>query len=209
VSDSRARIVEEGFDAIADEYLAWTTRIVNDAKLEYAAELVRRLPSGSRVLELGCGAGEPCTTYLAEHLKVTGVDISEEQLRRARTNVPGAEFVAPDFTTLDFDAASFDGVAAFYCLNHVPREGLASLLARVHDWLRPAGLLVASFGAGDEEAWVGSWLGTTMFFSSWDADTNRRLLQDAGFTLLVDDLVTTREPEPDGESTFQWIVAQR
>jgi hypothetical protein len=45
-----------------------------------------------------------------------------------------------------------------------------------------------------------------MFFSSYDADTNRRLLQDAGLTLVLDEVVTMKEPE--GEVAFLWVLAQ-
>jgi hypothetical protein len=48
-----------------------------------------------------------------------------------------------------------------------------------------------------------------MFFSSWEPATNRRLLQDAGFELLVDELVTIREPPPDGDALFEWVLARR
>lgn len=48
-----------------------------------------------------------------------------------------------------------------------------------------------------------------MFFSSFPPDVNRRLLGDAGFELLLDELVTTWKPEPDGEGTWHWVLAQR
>ena len=46
-----------------------------------------------------------------------------------------------------------------------------------------------------------------MFFSSHDAATNRRLLAAAGFELLVDEIVETREPE--GPVPFLWVLARR
>jgi hypothetical protein len=45
-----------------------------------------------------------------------------------------------------------------------------------------------------------------MFFSAFDADTNRRLLRDAGFRLELDEVVTMREPE--GEVAFLWVLAR-
>ena len=39
------------------------------------------------------------------------------------------------------------------------------------------------------------------------AETNRRLLADAGFELEHDELVTIHEPE--GEATFHWVLATR
>jgi hypothetical protein len=46
-----------------------------------------------------------------------------------------------------------------------------------------------------------------MFFSGYDADTNRRLLQELGFELLIDEAVTMHEPE--GEATFFWVLAKK
>ena len=47
-------------------------------------ELTHRLPEGARVLELGCGAGVADTRELARRFSVTRVDISPEQVSRAR-----------------------------------------------------------------------------------------------------------------------------
>jgi cyclopropane fatty-acyl-phospholipid synthase-like methyltransferase len=208
MSDPRAELVGRGYDAVADEYLEWTTHIEGDPKLEFLSDLRARLELGARILELGCGAGEPCTRLLAERFAVTGVDISAEQLARARSNVPEAEFIQADFTSLELPPASFEAVAAFYSLNHVPRELLPELFARVHSWLVPGGLLLASLGISDTHAWTGTWLGTTMFFSSYTHETNSRLLDEAGFERLRDELVTIVEPEPDGEGAFQWVVCR-
>ena len=209
MSDTRTQLVRTGYDAIADDYLAWTARIEDDPKVAYVEQLSALLDAGARVLELGCGAGEPCTRILAERFDVTGVDISAEQLGRARARIPNARFVHADLTTLELDPESYDAVVAIYVLNHVPRELLPGLLDRVAASLVPGGLFLASFGAGDTPAWTGDWLGTTMFFSSWDAPTNRRLLLEAGFQLAHDELVTIHEPEPNGPATFQWVLGRR
>jgi SAM-dependent methyltransferase len=210
VTDPRTQLVADGYDVMADEYLAWTSRIEGDPKTAYVTQLSARLRNGAHVLELGCGAGEPCTRLLAQRIDVTGVDLSAEQLARARANVPGARFVHADLTTLEVEPASCDAVVAIYVLNHVPRELLADVFRRIAVWLAPGGLFLASLGTGDTLAWTGDWLGTTMFFSSWDAPTNRRLLRDAGLELLGDELVVLHEPEPyGGPATFQWVLAQR
>jgi cyclopropane fatty-acyl-phospholipid synthase-like methyltransferase len=210
VIDSRVDVVAQGYDVIADEYVEWRDRIVGDPRLLYLDELGSRLSPGARVLELGCGAGVPDTRLLAERFRVTGVDVSFAQIGRARANVPGAQFLHADLTTLELDPSSFDAVAAIYVLNHVPRVLLPALFSRIVRWLTPGGLFLASLGTGDEDEWTGDWLGTTMFFSSFDPDTNRRLLADAGFVLVLDELVTMQEPDDDGfaEATFQWVVAR-
>ena len=130
-----------------------------------------------------------------------------EQLRRARERVPEAAFLHGAIAELELDPASLDAVAAFYVLNHVPRELLAGLFARVHPWLAPGGLFLATLGATDLPGWTGEWLGQPTYFAGFAPETNRRLLADAGFELEHDELVTSLEPE--GEATFHWVLATR
>jgi SAM-dependent methyltransferase len=207
MTDPRTRLVGAGYDAMADAWEAWSARITNDPRAEWCNELVERLPKGARVVELGCGGGAAETRRLARRFRVTGVDLSAEQLRRARERVPEAEFVQADFTEIDFEAGSLDSVAAFYSFNHVPRDLLAPLYARVHAWLRPGGLFLTALGTSDTENWTGDFLGAPNYFSSFPPEENSRMLADADFELLRDELVSIREPE--GDATFQWILARR
>ena len=46
-----------------------------------------------------------------------------------------------------------------------------------------------------------------MFFSGFDADTNRRLIREAGFELVLDEVVTMQEPET--EATFLWVLSRK
>jgi cyclopropane fatty-acyl-phospholipid synthase-like methyltransferase len=205
--DPRTALVGRGYDKIGELFTEWRDQIVGDPRREWEQELVSRLQDGARVLELGCGAGVPDTQRLAAHFQVTGVDISAEQVRRARDAVPEAEFIHADFTVLELEPESFDAVVSFYAFNHVPRELLAPLFARIHRWLVPCGLLMTALGAGDTEAWTGDWLGAPTFFSSFPPDTNTRVVREAGFEIIRDELVTLHEPE--GDATFQWVLAMR
>jgi cyclopropane fatty-acyl-phospholipid synthase-like methyltransferase len=207
MSDPRTRVVERGYDVISDRFLDWRDRIVDDPRRAWRDALTSRLKDGARILELGCGAGVPDALLLAERFRVTGVDISEEQISRARGNVPNADFIHADFTALELEPGQFEAVAAFYSFNHVPRDLLVQLFERIHTWLVPGGLLLASFGTSDTESWTGDWLGTTMFFSSFPPETTRRLLSEAGFELLLDELVPMLEPE--GEVAFHWVLGRR
>jgi SAM-dependent methyltransferase len=200
------RIVRDGYDRAADAYRAWAAGIVDDPRDRFLARFAAAVPKGGEVLDLGCGAGLPSTATLARDFHVTAVDISTEQIDRARVNVPEARFVVADVMDVPFERGSFDGVTAFYAVSHVPRSEHAELFRRIASWLRPGGLFLASLGAQDSPDWIGEWLGVPMFFSSFDAETNARLLQEAGFEILENELVTMREPE--GDAAFQWVVAK-
>ena len=206
MTDPRVQIVADGYDVIGETFSEWKGRIVGDPRAAWRGELVSRLPQGSRVLDLGCGDGLPDTQLLAERFRVTGVDVSPEQVRRATAAVPSAEFVCADFSELELPQGSFDGVAAFYSFNHVPRDLLAPLFRSIRGWLVPGGLFLTALGTSNEEGWIGEWLGTRMFFSSFPPLTNSRLVEEAGFELLRDEVVDFLEPE--GEAVFQWILAR-
>jgi SAM-dependent methyltransferase len=210
VSDPRTRIVADGYDAIGERFVEWRDRIVGDERDRWRRELTSKLAPGARILELGCGDGTPDARILdAEGFAVTGVDISAQQVARARAHVPGARFVQSDFTELELDEPSFDAVAAFYSFNNVPRDLLVPLFARIHAWLVPSGLFLGAFGTSDTEGWVGEWLGTTMFFSSFPPEKTSRLLGAAGFELLLDERMRMVEPEPEpDEGVWQWVLAR-
>ncbi|HET9109474.1 MAG TPA: methyltransferase domain-containing protein [Ktedonobacterales bacterium] len=209
-SDPRApkRIVEQGYDRVAERHLTWSAGVRQEERLRYTRELLDRLPGGADVLELGCGQGVPTTRLLAERFSVTGVDISTSQLEIARREVPGVTFIHADMSSLALPPESLDGVAAFYSLFHVPREEHAPLLARIVAWLRPGGLVVVTMGVRDTPGEVeDDWLGAPMFFSHWDAATNRALVEQAGLRII-----SAREETADEDGapvTFLWIVAEK
>jgi cyclopropane fatty-acyl-phospholipid synthase-like methyltransferase len=207
VTDARVRVVERGYDELGPRFGEWARRIEDDPRERFTGELERRLEPGARVVDLGCGAGVPSTRRLGERFDMLGVDVSREQLALARANVPRARFRRADLTELELPRGSVNAVTAFYSLNHVPREALPKLFERIAGWLAPGGLLLAALGAGGSPDWVGEWLGTTMFFSSWAPAENRRLIDRAGLELLVDEVATLREPE--GEARFHWVLARR
>jgi SAM-dependent methyltransferase len=207
VTDPRARLVADGYDAMIDTWESWKEQIQDDPRATWTDDLIAWLPDGARILELGCGGGTNETGLLAGRFRVTGVDLSERQLERARRRIPAATFVLGDLTQVEFPAASFDAVVSYYVFNHVPRDLLAPTLARIHDWLVDGGLLMAVFGTTDVEGWTGDFLGVPSYFSSFPPDENAQLVRNAGFTIVRDETVTIREPE--GPVTFQWVLARR
>ena len=207
MTDERRQVVARAYDRIADRYITWSATVDDVARERMVAEFAARLADGADVLDLGCGAGVPSTRDLAKRFRVVGVDASPRQVELARHNVPDGEFYVADMAELEVAEASFDGVAALYSISHLPREHHADLFAKIHRWLTLGGLFLATLGATDGPDWTGPWLGEEMFFSSHDADENRKLLRAAGFELDVDEVATT--PEPEGDVSFLWVIARK
>ncbi len=153
---------------------------------EWLRPFLHTVPRGAEVLDLGCGCGVPDARLLSERFRVTGVDISDVQVDRARRLVPGARFLRADMTTVRFRPATFGGVLCLYSLIHVPVEEHPPLLARIHRWLRPGGMLLLIAGetrfTGVEENWLGS--NAKMYWSHADGATYQKWLDERGFETL-------------------------
>jgi SAM-dependent methyltransferase len=174
----------------------------------WLSELGERIPAGGTVLDLGCGSGLPVARDLtAAGCRVTGVDISEVQIRRARGLVPAAAFLQADISSVDFDYESFDAVVSFFALIHLPLEDQPLLLRRIARWLRPGGLFVATTGfwawTGYEENWLDG--GAPMWWSHADVATYRSWINRAGLLIDRDEFV----PEEDGGHALFWTFRPR
>ncbi|MBA2391250.1 MAG: class I SAM-dependent methyltransferase [Ktedonobacteraceae bacterium] len=206
------RLVESGYDHVAQHYLEFVQRDLQaekpSARLSYLRELLKRLPHKAEVLELGCGAGVPGTQLLAQQAHVTGIDISATQIALARQNIPTATLLQADMMTLTFPPAFFDAIVAFYSVIHLPRTEQAILLGRLAEWLRPGGYILVNLGVVDDSGSIEpDWLGTAMYWSSYDAQTNLDLILQAGFTLIETEILT--DDEDRERVSFLWIFAEK
>lgn len=202
------RVVQRGYDQIAERHAQWAIHTRAKERARYTARLLAALPPGASLLELGCGVGGPTTQALAAQFRLTGVDISACSLELARRNVPQARFLQGDMAEIDLPPASFDAVAAFYSIIHVPRDEQPGLLGRVAEWLRPDGLFLAAFGTADEAVgFEPDWLGVPMYWSTYDSETTQRLVTSAGLSITSATLETADE---DGVPvSFLWVEARR
>lgn len=102
---------------------------------------VRELPEVDDALDLGCGDGRLTRELRAERL--TGADVSEVALARARGRLPEGRFVhvAPD-EPLPFADTAFDLVLCAETLEHV--RDVQLLLSEARRVLRPGGVLAVT-----------------------------------------------------------------
>lgn len=206
LSDPRKIVVAEGYNAVAKRYLEWDAGVA--VRNHYLEQLSTLVPAGGRVLDLGCGPGVPVARKLVKKTSVVGVDISAKQFSLARQNVPEAHIIHADMMALDFPEASFDGIAAFYSLIHLPRGEHAEMLRRIMTWLRPGGVFIASMGVFDSNDDIEEdWLGAPMFFSHFNAATSQQLVRNAGFEPFHEELV--EQNEDDAIVRFLWIMARK
>jgi cyclopropane fatty-acyl-phospholipid synthase-like methyltransferase len=175
------RLVAEGYNTCAVAY----EQARRDTIHPEIRWLKQQLPNRAHVLDIGCGSGLPVARELAKRFVVTGVDISAEQIRRARENVRHAEFIHSDIMALDFPVESFDGVVALYAIFHLPRGEHARLFRNIRRWLKPGGYLLVTLACEAEEAYTESdFFGVEMFWSNYGMTEYRAMLAEAGFEIV-------------------------
>ena len=107
--------------------------------LEFLARLT--VVPGTRMLDVGCGAGQIAIPAASAGVRVTGVDIAANLIEQARTRARAvgvdARFEEGDAEMLAFDDATFDLVVSLIGAMFAPRpEKVAAELLRV---CRPGG----------------------------------------------------------------------
>ncbi len=72
---SLKRLVADGYDNMGDVYLDRLRGKRRPEVTQYIDRATEGLDDGSRVLDLGCGAGRPYVEYLSDRFDVVCVDI--------------------------------------------------------------------------------------------------------------------------------------
>ncbi|MFB6158210.1 MAG: class I SAM-dependent methyltransferase [Candidatus Nanohalobium sp.] len=161
------------------------------------------LTGGDKLLDLGCGTGVPFDRYLSEKgWKVTGFDIAETHVEKARENVPSGEFRQGDFFQLDFEEGSFDAVVSFYAIFHIPRKQHSKLLDKISRWVKQDGAILITMGAEKMDMMEGDIGGEKMLWSSYSAEKNKEIVKEAGFNIV------SSYEEDWREETHLWILAK-
>jgi SAM-dependent methyltransferase len=113
----------------------------------HLAAFLENLETGAKILELGCGGGQDAAAMIAAGFDVTPTDGSTGLAREAQKRL-GRPVRVMKFEELE-ETGAYDAVWANACLLHVPEDGLAGILARIHRALKAGGRFYAGFKAGD------------------------------------------------------------
>ncbi|MDX8348575.1 class I SAM-dependent methyltransferase [Cognatiyoonia sp. IB215446] len=135
------------------------------------------------VLDLGCGAGEPIATYLADRgAQITGVDASEPLTALFTQNLPDATVVRADMRQLALDRA-FDAILAWDSFFHLSANDQRAMFAVFKAHAAPRAALMFTSGHVAGEA-IGQVAGAPIYHASLSADEYRDLLHNHGFRVL-------------------------
>jgi ubiquinone/menaquinone biosynthesis C-methylase UbiE len=153
-----------------------------DVVLERALDAVAaRLPTGSRVMDLGCGPGRDIALLRERGFNMVGLDRSTGMLHEAGRRV-GGPLACADMRQLPLHNQSLDGIWMCASLLHMPRADVPLVLAEASRVLRPAGVFYISVQEGVGETWADS-DGGRRFFTFFQVNELQALVEDAGFAV--------------------------
>lgn len=175
------------YDAHAEGYDRRRNRALFEA--QWLRRFVRELPEGARILDAGCGSGEPIASWLiGEGFRVTGLDFSEAMLGIARTRWPEGDWRLGDLRALDLPDR-FDAVLGWNSFFHLTPAEQRACLPRLAAHLEPGGVLMLTVGPQAGEV-AGTVEGDTVYHASLSPAEYARLLEQNGLRLtgfLADD----------------------
>ena len=98
-------------------------------------DIVSKLCIGKKLLEYGCGSGNNSNKWLKLGAKVTGIDISEEGIKKAKksncNSKYNADYYVMDAENTEFNKNSFDIVVGSGILHHLDLKKCYQELSRI------------------------------------------------------------------------------
>ncbi|BBD53266.1 class I SAM-dependent methyltransferase [Planktothrix agardhii] len=129
----------------------------------------------TQILDLCCGSGQATGVLVEYSQNVTGLDASPLSLKRARNNVPQAQYVEGFAENMPFGDNSFDLVHTSAALHEMNPEQLQQILNEVYRVLKPGGIFtLVDFHSPTNPIF---WPGVAMFLWLFETETAWQLLK--------------------------------
>ena len=144
----------QSFDNLQDNYETEIDRAIqgfpgeHDFFLRAKAKIIESMANGLnktkhhvRLLDIGCGLGLMERHLRIPNAEITGIDVSEPLLEKARINVPGCRFYPFDGQRINDEDNSYHLVFAINVFHHVSINSRFALISEMKRVLRPGGVL--------------------------------------------------------------------
>lgn len=129
----------------------------------------------TKILDLCCGSGQATQVLVERSQQVTGLDASPLSLKRARRNVPQAEYVEAFAEDMPFADNSFDLVHTSAAMHEMQPEQLRKILNEAYRVLKPGGMFaLVDFHPPKNPLF---WPGIALFLVLFETETAWQLLQ--------------------------------
>lgn len=154
------------------------------------------------ICDMGCGPGQIARYLNHQGVKTLGVDLSTTMVAEAQRLNPEIHFHQGNMLSLPDSDEVWGGIAAFYCIIHIPREQIVQVLLEMKRVLKPGGMLLVTFHIGTEIKHLDEWWEKpiNLDFAFYLPPEMEGWLNEAGFELRK---TLIREPIPEVEVATQ------
>lgn len=117
--------------------------------IDYVKRGMEFIAQNSKVLDIGCGSGRLIELFKKNH-QVTGIDLSIEMIKMAKTKHPAVEFICGDFLEWNTQE-TFDYIIAWDSVFHAAHDLQRAVTVKMCDLLSEGGILLFTAGGVDGE----------------------------------------------------------
>lgn len=173
--------VKNSYNKISQKWCDFRNKtVINKCIVDFCKLLKPR----SSVLDAGCGGGYPIASYLSDlGFCVTGIDISEEMIKRAQQlHLPSSTFIVEDILNY-CPKEKYDAVIAFDSIWHISRDRQEETFKIISDLLKRGGLFIFTYGKQEGEI-TGTMFGQQFYYSSLGIEKLKLALDRNSFEIL-------------------------
>jgi SAM-dependent methyltransferase len=200
------------YDRVASEYAERFKNEMDDKPFdrECLHQLAREVGDLGPICDMGCGPGQIARYLHRQGVDTLGVDLSPRMIAEAGRLNPDIQFHQGDMLDLPDADEIWGGIAAFYCILHIPRARIMDALREMKRVLKPGGILLLTFHIGDEIKHMDEWWGkpVNLDFAFFQPGQIEDWIKEAGFEL---EETLVREPNPEVEVATRraYLFAQK
>src|SRR5215211_1228219 len=191
---------ENSYDLVATEYAEKFKDEMDDKPFDRDCldQLAREVGELGPICDMGCGPGQIARYLHRQGVDTVGVDLSPRMIAEAGRLNPEIPFHQGNMLALPDADNSWGGIAAFYCIIHIPRERIVDALREMKRVLKLGGILLITFHIGDKIEHLNKWWEKPVHldFAFYQPVEMENWLKEAGYEL---EATLVRQPNPDVE----------
>ena len=154
--------------------------------------------NNSKILDVGCGAGNNCRFLYKKGFNVMGIDISSEMLKFARSKSPEISFYQMDMRKFFFKPFSFDALLCTFSIIYMEKQQAYDVIKKFHDMLKSDGLLYLAVHLGSKRVTIRDPLTHRLVrITLFEKNNILSYLQKIGF-----DMVWSRQYTPKNKNSY-------
>jgi len=132
--------IQRHYDSLGERYDYHYDRSRGRSYHNHLSEhLIKMLPDGGLILDIGCGTGLFVEKYKAVRGGAIGIDISRGMIQQARRRSNGTDFIVGKGESLPFASTSFDAIASLLAFSYI--RDPEKMLNEAHRVLKPGGTI--------------------------------------------------------------------